>query len=94
MVFSIVLGVNYGSRIAVVPAVLIEHFGNENLGTIFTATGVAAVLGPTLAGLAGNLSGGYRGGILFALGTGFLAFAAIVPLKRKSFGRHRNDRAL
>ena len=96
VVFSIVLGVNYGSRIAVVPAVLIEYFGNENLGTtlgvFFTATGIAAVLGPTLAGLAVNVSGDYRGGILFALGTGFLAFAAIVPLRPKSFGRHRNDR--
>ncbi|MGH7092735.1 MAG: MFS transporter [Stellaceae bacterium] len=94
-VFAIVLGVNYGNRIAVVPAVLIEYFGVENLGTtlgmFFTATGLAAVLGPTLAGVAVDLSGSSRGGILFALATGILGFLAIVPLKTKRFGPHRSD---
>jgi OFA family oxalate/formate antiporter-like MFS transporter len=96
-VFAVVLGVNYGSRIAAVPAVLIELFGVDNLGTtlgaFFTAMGIAALFGPTLAGLAVDLSGGYRGGVLFALTVGTLGFLAIVPLQTKSFGPDRNDRA-
>jgi MFS family permease len=86
MLFAVVLGTAYGSRIAAVPVVLIEFFGVEKLGStlgiFFTATGVAALLGPSLAGLAVELSGGYQGGILFALATGLLGFAVIVPLRR------------
>lgn len=88
VLFAVVLGTSYGSRIAAVPAVLIELFGSENLGStlgvFFTASAVSALLGPTLAGFAVELSGGYRGGILFALATGLLGFAAIVPLRRDS----------
>ena len=50
----VMLGINYGSRIAVVPAVLIDLFGGDSLGTtlgvFFTATGLAALIGSTLAG--------------------------------------------
>ncbi|HEX6440833.1 MAG TPA: MFS transporter [Stellaceae bacterium] len=95
-VFAVVLGINYGSRIAAVPAVLIELFGADSLGTIlgvfFTATGVAAVLGPTLAGIAVAESGGYRGGVVFALTTGLLGFIAILPVRSRSFGVRRSDR--
>lgn len=94
--FAITLGANYGSRIAAVPAVLIELFGADGLGTslgvFFTATGLAALLGPTLAGETIKLSGGYAGGILFALATGLLGYAVIFPVRSRSFGRHRNDR--
>ncbi|HEX5455140.1 MAG TPA: MFS transporter [Stellaceae bacterium] len=86
MLFAVVLGTAYGVRIAAVPVVLIEFFGVEKLGStlgiFFTATGVAALLGPSLAGLAVELSGGYRGGILFALAVGLLGFAVIAPLRR------------
>jgi len=96
-VFAVVLGANYGSRIAAVPAVLIELFGLDNLGTtlgaFFTATGFAALLGPPLAGIAVDLSGSYYGGILFALATGILGFAAIAALQSEPFGPHRSDRA-
>ena len=84
VVFAATLGTAYGSRIAAVPSVLIEFFGPENLATtlgiFFTATGVAALLGPMLAGVAVKLSGGYAGGIAFALAVGLLGFAVIAPL--------------
>ena len=67
------------------PAVLIELFGLESLGTtlgvFFTATGIAALLGPTLAGIAVAESGGYGGGVVFALTTGLLGFIAILPVR-------------
>jgi MFS family permease len=87
VVFAVVLGMSYGSRIAAVPAVLIELFGTAHLGTMlgvfFTATGLAAVIGPSLAGFAVELSGGYGGAILFALAAGLLGFAVIVPLRQR-----------
>jgi MFS family permease len=91
VVFAAVLGTSYGSRIAAVPAVLIELFGTANLGTMlgvfFTATGIAALLGPALAGLAVELSGGYGGAILFALAAGLLGFAVILPVRHGSTRR-------
>lgn len=96
-VFAVVLGTGYGSRIAAVPAVLIEFLGVDNLGTtlgaFFTATGLAALLGPPLAGIAVDLSGSYYGGILFALAVGILGFAAIAALPSEPFDPHRSDRA-
>ena len=84
IVFAVVLGVGYGSRIAAVPAVLIEYFGLQNVGTVlgvfFTASGLSALLGPLLAGLAVDLTGSYSGGIIFALATGLLGFIAIASL--------------
>ena len=93
--FAVVLGANYGSRIAAVPAVLIELFGVDNLSTMlgvfFTATGLAASLGPMLAGMAVEWSGGYTAGILFALATGLLGFVAILPVGSKPVGGCRSD---
>jgi MFS family permease len=87
VVFAVVLGISYGSRIAAVPAVLIELFGAAHLGTMlgvfFTATGLAAVIGPSLAGVAVELSGGYGGAIVFAFVSGLLGFAVILPLRHR-----------
>lgn len=83
--FSIALGLAYGIRIALVPAVLIEFFGLQNLGLIlgvfFTASGLAAVLGPALAGLIVDAMGSYQWGIAFALAMGLLGTIAIAPLR-------------
>jgi len=97
VVFAVVLGAGYGSRIAAVPAVLIEFFGLDNLGAtlgaFFTATGLAALVGPPLAGIAVDLSCRYSGSILFALVVGTLGFAAIAPVRPEPFGPRRSDRA-
>jgi MFS family permease len=81
IIFSVVLSIGYGSRIS-------EYFGRQNVGTLlgafFTASGLSALFGPLLAGLAVDLTASYSGGIIFALATGFLGFIAIASL-----GRHR-----
>lgn len=83
--FTVVLGLAYGIRIALMPGVLIEAFGTANLGavlgTFFTASGIAAALGPPLAGAIVDISGDHRWGIAFALATGLLGFVAVIPLK-------------
>jgi len=92
--FALVLGVGYGSRISLVPGVLIECFGLQHLGTVlgvfFTASGLSALLGPLLAGLAVDLTGSYSGAIAVALATGFLGFVVIVPLGNHGQLKHRS----
>ncbi|HEX6611247.1 MAG TPA: MFS transporter, partial [Hyphomicrobiaceae bacterium] len=84
-VFSIVLGFAYGVRISLVPAVLIDIFGRQNLGFIlgvfFTASGLASVLGPILAGVIFDATGSYQWCIALALGMGVLGTIAIAPLR-------------
>lgn len=85
VVFAAVLGTSYGSRIAALPAVLIQFFGTAHLGTMLgvflTAGGLAGLIGPTLAGLAVDMGGGYSGAIVLALAMGLLGFAVIAPLR-------------
>jgi MFS family permease len=85
VVFSVVLGFAYGVRISLVPAVLIDIFGRQNLGFIlgvfFTASGLASVLGPILAGFIFDATGSYEWCIALALGMGVLGTIAIAPLR-------------
>ena len=85
LVFTIVLGLAYGVRIALMPVVLIELFGLQNIGAVlglfFTATGVSAVIGPPLAGFIVDCTGSYRWAVAFALAMGLLGFAAVFRLK-------------
>jgi MFS family permease len=85
VVFVIALGLGYGLRIAVMPSVLIELFGVQNLGAIigifFTASGISAVLGPLFGGLIVDGTGSYQWGIAFALAAGTLGFAAVARLR-------------
>ena len=84
VVFAAILGLGYGVRISVIPAVLIDLFGLGGLGALlgifFTATGLAALAGPLIAGLVVDLTGSYRWCVAFALATGLLGFAAIASL--------------
>jgi MFS family permease len=93
--FVIVLGLAYGLRIALMPAVLIEIFGLRDLGTVlgtfFTATGISAILGPVLAGFIIDRTGSYRWAIVFALVMGMLAFIAVIPLQSGRVGRHQME---
>jgi MFS family permease len=85
LVFAAVLGLGYGVRIALMPVVLIELFGLQNLGAVlgvfFTATGISAVLGPPLAGVIVDYTGGYRWVAAFAFAMGLLGFAAVLRLR-------------
>jgi MFS family permease len=88
--FAITLGIGYGLRIALMPAVLIELFGVQNLGAIigifFTASGISAVVGPLVAGFIVDATGTYKWGIAFALAAGTLGFAAAAVLRMPRHG--------
>ena len=85
VVFAAVLGLGYGVRISLMPVVLIELFGMQNLGAVlgvfFTATGISAFLGPPLAGFIVDFTGSYRWAAAFALALGLLGFVAVLRLK-------------
>jgi MFS family permease len=93
IVFAIILGLGYGARISLMPGVLIELFGLQNLGAtlgvFFTSSGISAALGPPLAGLVIDYTGSYQWGVAFALVMGLLGFAAIVPLRERAEAQNR-----
>ena len=85
VVFSMLLGLGYGVRIALMPEVLIVYFGVANLGALlglfFTSSGIAAVLGPLVAALILDHIGHVSWGIAFALLMGWAGFIALLPLR-------------
>lgn len=88
LLFAAVLGLAYGVRISLMPLILIELFGERSrgaiLGAFFTATGISALVGPPLAGLIVDFTGGYRWAVVFALATGLLGAAVILRLKAET----------
>lgn len=85
VMFATLLGIAYGVRIALVAPVLIELFGVGRLGALlgvfFTATGIAALAGPTMANLAIDFWGSDLGSIVMAIVLGGLAFVIVLPLQ-------------
>ncbi len=71
VVFVVVMGISYGGVASLTPAVAIQLFGLENigelLGFLLMSYGLAAVVGPPIAGVLVDRSGNYRDVIWFAL---------------------------
>jgi MFS family permease len=79
-----VLGTGYGGWIALQPTVLAEFFGVRGLGglvgLVYTAAGIGALVGPPLAGVLVDATGGYRWAIAAAGLFGLGAFVALLAL--------------
>lgn len=71
VLFVVVMGISYGGVASLTPAVAIQIFGLESigelLGFLLLSYGVAAAVGPPIAGLLVDHSGNYRDIIGFAL---------------------------
>jgi MFS family permease len=84
LAFAVVLGTGYGGWIALQPTVLAELFGVRGLGglvgLVYTGGGIGALVGPPLAGLLVDATGGYRWAIATAGLFGLGAFLALLPL--------------
>jgi MFS family permease len=65
------MGISYGGVASLTPAVAIQIFGLEDigelLGFLLMSYGLAAVVGPPIAGMLVDRSGNYRDVIWFAL---------------------------
>lgn len=68
--FAIMFGVSYGGCVGLYPAVAADLFGTHHIGAmlgyLYTAVGVAALLGPTVTGFIFDSAGSYLCPILFS----------------------------
>jgi MFS family permease len=84
VVFSVLLGLAYGGVPSLTPAVAIQIFGLENigelLGILLTSFGVAAVIGPPLAGIVVDRTHNYRDIVGIALAGALLSALAAAAI--------------
>jgi len=86
VVFVVVMGISYGGVASLTPAVAIQLFGLENigelLGFLLLSYGVAAAVGPPIAGLIVDHSGDYRDIVGFALAASLAGLVTSLMVKR------------
>jgi len=62
-IFALLFGVFYGGWVAILPAVVTDHFGSRNVGGIigilYTSVAIGTLLGPSAAGFAFDVSHSY-----------------------------------
>ncbi|MBR0796184.1 MFS transporter [Bradyrhizobium jicamae] len=62
-VFALLFGLFYGGWVAILPAVVTDHFGGRNVGGIigilYTSVAIGTLLGPSAAGFAFDISHSY-----------------------------------
>lgn len=84
IVFAVVMGVGYGGIAAMTPAVAAARFGIEGLGELlgflFTAFGVACLIGPPLAGVMADYTHDYKWPVFLAALGALVALGAVTPL--------------
>jgi MFS family permease len=85
--FAFVYGVFYGGWVAILPAVVMDHFGGRNvsgiIGVLYTSVAFGTLIGPSAAGFAFDLSHSYTLPILASAGANLLA-AIIVAATSKA----------
>jgi MFS transporter, OFA family, oxalate/formate antiporter len=82
--FALVFGVFYGGWVAVLPAVVMDHFGSRNvsgiIGILYTSVAFGTLIGPTAVGFAFDVDHSYTLPILASAGANIVA-AVIVALQ-------------
>ena len=85
--FAFVYGVFYGGWVAILPAVVMDHFGGRNvsgiIGILYTSVAFGTLIGPSAAGFAFDFSHSYTLPILASAGANLLA-AIIVATTSKA----------
>ena len=83
-VFMLIMGIGYGSFVAVSPLVLADLFGVVGLGSLmgilYTACGLGALIGPPMAGRMIDVQDSYTMPMLVGLGLGLIAFLLLTLL--------------
>ncbi|MGR9146987.1 MFS transporter (plasmid) [Rhizobium leguminosarum] len=87
VLFALSFGASYGGCVGLYPAVAANLFGTRHIGTIlgylYTAVDVAALLGPTMAGIVFDKTGSYLGPILFSAAAALVAGFLTLWLRQK-----------
>ena len=85
--FALVMGVGYGGIAAMTPAVAAAKFGIEGLGELlgflFTAFGVACLVGPPLAGVLADSTHDYKWPVVVSTVGAIVALMAVVRLREE-----------
>ncbi len=86
--FAVVFGAAYGGCVGLYPAVATELFGTRNIGAmlgyLYTGVGIAALIGPPLAGFVFDRTGTYLGPIVASAGAAAIAAACTLRLRRST----------
>ncbi len=83
-VFALLFGLFYGGWVAILPAVVMDNFGGRNvsgiIGVLYTSVAFGALVGPSAAGFAFDVSHSYLLPILASVGANVVAagIAALV----------------
>jgi MFS family permease len=90
-IFGLVFGSAYGGWVALLPAVVMDHFGGRNvsgtIGILYTSAGIGTLLGPSVAGFVFDMSHSYTLPILASIGGNVVAAALLMLVPR---GAHRH----
>lgn len=85
--FAVTFGMSYGGCVGLYPAVAADLFGTRNIGAVigylYTAVGIAALIGPTAAGFIFDHTGSYFGPIVASGIAAFLAGFIALSLERR-----------
>lgn len=86
--FALMFGMSYGGCVGLYPAVAADLFGTRRIGAVlgylYTAVGIAALIGPTAAGFIFDRTGSYFGPIVASGVAAFIAGFIALRLERKS----------
>lgn len=79
--FAFLFGAFYGGWVAILPAVVMDHFGGRNvsgiIGILYTSVAFGTLIGPSAAGFAFDLSHSYTLPILVSVGVNVVAAATL-----------------
>jgi MFS family permease len=84
LIFALLFGAGYGGFVALIPALASDYFGVRHagalLGLLYTAAGAGTLVGPTLAGVAFDLSDSYALPILLSAAANLFAAGCMVAI--------------
>jgi MFS family permease len=86
--FAFVYGVFYGGWVAVLPAVVMDHFGGRNvsgiIGILYSSVAIGTLIGPSAAGFAFDLTGNYTLPILASAAANIVAAVIVAVMFRST----------
>jgi len=88
VIFAVTMGTGYGGYVGLAPSVVVELFGirglGRMLGALYTSAGIAALIGPPMAGFVIDRTGSFEWAIIGSFVMGMAAFAVLMPLQTHS----------
>ncbi len=86
--FALLFGLFYGGWVAILPALVMDYFGGRSvsgiIGVLYTSVGFGALVGPSAAGFAFDLSHSYLVPILVSVGVNVVAAGIAASALRTS----------